>query len=84
MPRKDSILNAMQSVMGRLPEFESLNVPEMELLEEIDCGDYVRRKFFIGRKRVTERLHSCVFPKPHSKRTPSRCQRSSAYIRLTM
>jgi endonuclease/exonuclease/phosphatase family metal-dependent hydrolase/dienelactone hydrolase len=44
IPRKKSILNAMQSVMGRLPEFESLNVPEMELLEEIDCGDYVRRK----------------------------------------
>lgn len=44
LSRKESILIAMQSVMGRLPEFESLPPPEMELLEEVDCGNYVRRK----------------------------------------
>lgn len=43
-PRKKNILSAMQSVMGQLPEFKSLPPPEMELLEEVDCGEYVRRK----------------------------------------
>jgi endonuclease/exonuclease/phosphatase family metal-dependent hydrolase/dienelactone hydrolase len=43
-PRKKNILSAMQSVMGQLPDSESLPPPEMELLEEVDCGDYVRRK----------------------------------------
>ncbi len=42
--RKKSILIAMQSVMGQLPEFGSLNPPEMELVAEVDCGNYVRRR----------------------------------------
>jgi endonuclease/exonuclease/phosphatase family metal-dependent hydrolase/dienelactone hydrolase len=42
--RKESILTAMQSVMGQLPKSRSLNPPEMELIAEIDCGNYVRRR----------------------------------------
>ncbi len=42
--RKKSILTGMQSVMGKLPEFRSLKRPEMELVAEVDCGNYVRRK----------------------------------------
>ena len=42
--RKKSILIAMQSVMGQLPEFARRDAPEMELIEEVDCGNYVRRR----------------------------------------
>lgn len=43
-PRKKAILAAMQSVMGQLPEAPPNSIPEIELIEEIDCGEYVRRK----------------------------------------
>ena len=43
-PRKTAILVAMQSVMGQLPEVQPTNIPKVDLIEEIDCGDYVRRK----------------------------------------
>lgn len=42
--RKQSILTAMQSVMGQLPKFKQLDAPEMESIEEVDCGNYVRRR----------------------------------------
>ena len=43
-PRRKNILSAMQSVMGQLPEYKTLPPPAMELLEEVDCGEYVRRR----------------------------------------
>jgi len=43
-PRKTAILNAMQSVMGQLPDVPPTSTPEVDLIEEIDCGNYVRRK----------------------------------------
>ncbi len=49
--RKESILSAMQSVMGQLPEFGSLNPPEMELIAEVDCGNYVRRRIVYQSQR---------------------------------
>jgi endonuclease/exonuclease/phosphatase family metal-dependent hydrolase/dienelactone hydrolase len=42
--RRTSILDAMQSVMGQLPKFEALNAPAMKIIEEVDCGSYVRRR----------------------------------------
>jgi pimeloyl-ACP methyl ester carboxylesterase len=41
--RKRSILAAMQQVMGPLPKSNS-TAPAVRVIEEIDCGDYVRRK----------------------------------------
>ncbi len=42
--RKKSILTAMHSVMGQLPKVAPRNTPAMELIEEVDCGNYVRRR----------------------------------------
>jgi endonuclease/exonuclease/phosphatase family metal-dependent hydrolase/dienelactone hydrolase len=39
-----SILNAMQSIMGRLPKLEGRNPPEVTMEAETDCGSYVRRR----------------------------------------
>lgn len=41
--RRQSILRAMQEVMGPLPGNEKRGPLEMKLEEEVDCGDYVRR-----------------------------------------
>ena len=41
--RKKSILTGMQTVMGQLPPFVSLKPPEVKLVAEVDCGNYVRR-----------------------------------------
>jgi endonuclease/exonuclease/phosphatase family metal-dependent hydrolase/dienelactone hydrolase len=49
--RKESILTAMQSVMGQLPEFKLLNAPEMELIAEVDCGNFVRRRIMYQSQR---------------------------------
>ncbi|MGI9470219.1 MAG: endonuclease/exonuclease/phosphatase family protein, partial [Rubripirellula sp.] len=42
--RRRSILTAMHSVMGELPKASSRSAPQMTLIEEVDCGNYVRRK----------------------------------------
>jgi dienelactone hydrolase len=41
--RRQSILRAMQEVMGPLPGKEKRGPLEMRIEEEVDCGDYVRR-----------------------------------------
>ena len=41
--RRKEILDSMQSVMGRLPESADRATPEMKVINEVDCGTYVRR-----------------------------------------
>lgn len=41
--RRQSILRAMQEVMGPLPGNEKRCALDMKVEEEVDCGDYVRR-----------------------------------------
>jgi dienelactone hydrolase len=41
--RRTSILESMQQVMGRLPALEKRCRLEPQIVEEVDCGDYVRR-----------------------------------------
>ena len=41
--RRQSILRAMQEVMGPLPGNEKRCALELKVEEEVDCGDYVRR-----------------------------------------
>lgn len=41
--RRVSILEAMQQVMGRLPDQTKHCPLEPQITEEVDCGDYVRR-----------------------------------------
>jgi len=43
-PRRASIRRAMQSIMGYLPPPARRQPPAMTLIEEVDCGSYVRRK----------------------------------------
>ena len=42
--RRKSILTAMQSIMGKLPESSKLPLPKVTVIDETDCGDYIRRK----------------------------------------
>ena len=42
--RRSSVLNAMHSIMGRFPEPADRSAPEVTIVDESDCGDYVRRK----------------------------------------
>jgi dienelactone hydrolase len=42
-PRRTEILNAMQSLMGRLPGAEKRCPLDVRVEEDIDCGDHVRR-----------------------------------------
>ena len=41
---RQSILTAMQSVMGQLPSLEERHPPEFTIEEETDCGNYVRQR----------------------------------------
>src|SRR5205085_8742295 len=41
--RRQSILRAMQEVMGPLPGSEKRCALDVRVEEEVDCGDYVRR-----------------------------------------
>ncbi len=43
-PRRQAILLAMESVMGKLPRGTDRRPPEMTVLEEVDCETYVRKK----------------------------------------
>ena len=43
-PRRRAILEAMQSIMGKLPRESDRQPPGMNVLEEVDCGTYVRKK----------------------------------------
>lgn len=42
--RRADILSNMQRVMGPIPGNERLVAPDMAVLEEVDCGTYLRRK----------------------------------------
>jgi hypothetical protein len=42
--RRQSILAAMQSVMGTLPDDSKRTPPEVKTLEEVDCESYLRRR----------------------------------------
>ena len=46
--RRASILAAMQQVMGPLPRSEKRCPLDPQQLEEVDCGDYLRRKVTYG------------------------------------
>jgi hypothetical protein len=41
--RRQEILAGMQSVMGPLPSRNTKHALEMRIVEEVDCGKYVRR-----------------------------------------
>lgn len=41
--RRAEILKSMQSVMGRLPESSNRSAPEVKVINEVDCENYVRR-----------------------------------------
>lgn len=41
--RRQTILAAMQQVMGRLPDSSNLSAPAIKVIEEADVGSYVRR-----------------------------------------
>lgn len=41
--RRQSVLLAMQEVMGRFPGAEKRCALDLRVEEEVDCGDYVRR-----------------------------------------
>lgn len=43
-PRRQAIRRAMQSVMGSLPTLTNRSPPTFAVLEEADCGTYVRKK----------------------------------------
>ena len=49
--RKKSILTGMETVMGQLPHLGSRKPPEVELIEEVDCGNYVRRSIVYQSQR---------------------------------
>ena len=42
-PRRNAILEAAQSIMGRLPGSEKRGALDVRVEEEVDCGSYVRR-----------------------------------------
>jgi endonuclease/exonuclease/phosphatase family metal-dependent hydrolase/dienelactone hydrolase len=43
-PRRQAIRRAMQSVMGSLPTLTNRSPPTFAVIEETDCGTYVRKK----------------------------------------
>ncbi len=43
-PRRQAILLAMESVMGKLPRETNRGTPAMTVLEEVDCETYIRKK----------------------------------------
>ncbi len=43
-PRRQSILRSMQTVMGSLPYLTDREPPEVTLIDQADCGTYVRKR----------------------------------------
>ncbi len=42
--RGQTIRRAMQSIMGFLPQLTDRQPPDITVIEEVDCGDYIRQK----------------------------------------
>ena len=70
--RKPSILKSMQTVMGKLPANDISRPPVMQVLEEVDCGNYVRRKILYEAQAGNKTPAFLCIPKSALREKPKR------------
>ena len=70
--RRRQIVSAMESVMGKLPDHPDRSPPAMTILEEVDCGAYIRKKItYLSQPNCQTPAYLCV-PKTVSEDPPQR------------
>jgi hypothetical protein len=67
LKRRAAILDAMQQVMGPLPGKDMHCPLDVQILEEVDCGNYVRRKLTYASERGSRVPAYLLIPKAASK-----------------
>lgn len=70
--RRRQIVSAMESVMGKLPDHPDRSPPAMTIIEEVDCGAYIRKKItYLSQPNCQTPAYLCV-PKTVSEDPPQR------------
>ena len=68
-PRRAKIIDSMQSVMGWLPPLIQRTPPAINVIEEVDCGKYIRKKITYRSQPGCDTPAYLCTPKGHEQET---------------